>query len=139
VHECRHRHARRRRPPSHRQLVAEESRLRLTHSGQSQVLTQRCCLLEIEVIEWYDAIDSTGASDMADAEQHVLGIPLLADVRHVEDFVDAFARPLGAFKTFRGNEQHAAPLPPQLAQELESFVIARQAKNGEWCRHEGKS
>src|SRR5438128_7740965 len=120
--------------------VAEEARLRLTHAGYAQVLAHGRGLLEIEVVERHNPVDPPRACEMADAEQRIPGVPLLVGVGHVEDFVDAVARPLGILETFRRHEQHCTVLAPQLAEQVDAFVfvVAGEAEDSErGCHRRG--
>ena len=128
VHERRAGHARAARPPAHRQLVAKAPRRRFAHARHEQVLAQHRRQLDVEVVERDDAVDALGAGQVRGA---------LADVveRHVApevvERVDRLARPIGVAELLFGQEQHAAPLPLALAQELVALAVGRDAEQGQ--------
>ena len=91
--------------------------------------TRRCSRsvrrgLHVEVVESNDAIDGSIARHKADAQQHVLELPLFLHVGHVEDFVDAFARPVFVLEAVRGEQQHPAALATALTDKVGAFVVA---------------
>ena len=116
---------------AHGQLIAKVSRRAVAHAGHAQVLAQGRRRLHVEVVERNDAVDLLGARHVADAQQHVLHLPLLLHVRDVEGLVNAVLWPRLVGDAVRGQQQHSGALPAALANEVEAFEVAGETEHGQ--------
>ena len=83
------------RASAHRQLVTEISGRGLAHPGNAEVFADGGRCLKIEIVERNNAVDPSSLREVAHCENRVLKVPLLVDVRHVKEFVNALAWPIG--------------------------------------------
>jgi hypothetical protein len=58
----------------------------------------------VEVIQRNDAIDVFRPRHVADAQHYIFDLPLLLHIRHVEELVDALARPFFVAQAVRGEQ-----------------------------------
>ena len=109
-------------------LSRKRARRRFSHPGHEQVLAQHRRQLDVEVIERDDAVDALGSREVRGALADVVERHVAAEV--IES-VDRVTRPVGVAQLLFGEQQHAAPLPPALAQELVALAVGRDAEEGQ--------
>src|SRR5208283_1807485 len=91
------------------------------------------CLLQIEVVQRNNAVDPGGSAQVANRQQGVMEIPLVTDIRHVEDLVDARGGPFGfILERLRGQEQYPATEPFRLFQKAMPLLVAGEAEKRQW-------
>ena len=104
--------------------------------------TRRCSrserrLLDVEVVERHDTVDADAPRQVAGPEDQVVEPPALVVVGHIEDVVEALARPVGVAQAFRRDQEDARALALRLAEEVVPLVIRGDAEDGERCGHAG--
>src|SRR5713226_3102515 len=116
------------RPRAHCQFVAKITHGREPHAGNSQVFTKRGDVFHVEFVQRDDTVDLPGTRDVADGVDQALQWKPL---RHGEDIIEAFEWPLGMAEFFDGQKQDVAPDSLASADELLSFFVGADAKDGE--------
>jgi len=91
------------------------------------VLPERGGDLEVELVERDHPLDVLRPGQIADCVDHVLA-PL--EIRHVEDLVDAVARPVCIPQLLACEEKDAAAEALAFADELLPLEVAGEAENG---------
>src|SRR5271170_4619506 len=119
------------RAPAHRQLVAEMPHRGEAHAGNAQVFAQRRGVFHIEFIQRDDAVNRLPARHVAHGVYDRPGRQLR---RHVEHFVNGFARPIAISEFFHRQQQHAAALVLAGAQKFLAFFVGSDAENRQRAR-----
>ena len=119
---------------AHRQLVAKVAHSSITHARYAQVFAQGCRDPHIIVIQRHDAVDNARAREIAHAIDHIFHY---RQIRHMEDFIDTFTRPVRLFQRWRDQQDYVIPLLLAFADKILPLFVTGNAEYGFWrfARH----
>ncbi len=121
---------------AHGELVAEIAHGGQPHAGDAHVLAQGGGSFHVELVERDDAVNLLVARQISYR---------LYDFRHgqirghIEDIVQAFARPIGIAEFLGRKQEHAAALALAFAHEFLSLFVGGDAEKGERRCHESSN